>query len=251
MQVVSVFGEEMNADAAAFCASMPAPPSGPEGTRRGAGMWRHAATGVLLPRGTVITTRPADDADRADVAAYVDTAIERRGVHAASQSARRIRRSAADTAALDAFCEWLHGHSLDLLATFTYSDEYAAGHGIYTLPAALDDVARGLRSVDMLGNRQGFAGKYVLAGEWHKDRSIPHVHGVLSSNGCTDVARLCRDLTEHFRSTRGRCRVEPMRDNSIATLYGLKDTMKASAADPDTLRMRLSRHRSYGHKAAS
>jgi len=169
-----------------------------------------------------------------------------RGVRDWDALARRtIKRSAADAAGLHALCEWLQGHNLDVLCTFTFTNEVARDRGIYSLNRAIKDVARGLRYVDLApGYRRGFENRFVLAGEWHPSgRTIPHVHGVLES-GSIDPDKLCRMLFPYFLNTSGRCRFEPMRDVDTATLYGLKDTLKASQHEPDALWLKLSRKRS-------
>jgi len=169
-----------------------------------------------------------------------------RGVRAwDSLSRRTVKRSAAEAAGLQSLCEWLSGHGLDLLCTVTFSDSIAASRGIYSLSRAIDDTRRGLRSLDLgAGYRRGFENRFVLAGEWHPSgRTIPHVHGVLES-GNLDTHRLCQSLYAHFLHTSGRCRFEPMRDVDTATLYGLKDTLKACASDPHSLSLSLSRRRS-------
>lgn len=209
--------------------------------------WVHGATGIAFPRGTVVTSRPADgDWDSvAEIRALVESESARRGVVAGALQSRKVKRSARDESQLQALCEWLHGYQLDILGTVTYSDDYAQSHGINSLRAALQDVARGLREMPMVGGTiRGYRGRYVLAGEWHPSgRNVPHVHLALDSMGVVDPSKVCTDLWRYFYGTRGRSRFEPMRDVNTATLYGLKDTIKAAEHDPDTIYLKLGRHR--------
>jgi hypothetical protein len=215
------------------------------------GLWDYHGTGLLLPRGSVVRTVPVDDAELADIRDRLQVASDRRGVQAGSQQLRRVKRSAADSAALDAMCEWLSGHGLDLLATFTFSDDVAKQRGIYSLGRGLDVVAQELKAFSYHG-KQGFRGKFVLTGEWHPSgRTVPHVHAALSSAGVVDVEEFSTALWRHFVHRCGRCRVEPMRDKNTATLYGLKDTLKSNQADATSVLMRLTKYRSYGKRKQS
>jgi len=146
--------------------------------------------------------------------------------------AARVRRSVAEASQLDSFCEWLHNNGLDLFGTVTYRDDYAKQYGIYSLKRGLDDVWAGL-------SHFGFRYKFVLSGEWHPSgRQVPHVHLALESAG-QPVDKVCYELYHYFFHSRGRSRFEPMRDQNIATLYALKDSVKASARDADSIRLRL------------
>lgn len=202
--------------------------------------WVHTATGIAFPRGTVVTSA----CDSADLDRIADGS-QRRGVQAFAALSRKVKRSARDESQLQAFCEWLASKDLDILGTVTYSEEYANSHRIYSLKAALQDVAAGLREIPMVrGTIRGYRGRYVLAGEWHPSgRQVPHVHLALDSMGVVDSDKVCADLFRYFKSTRGRSRFEPMRDTSTATLYGLKDTIKASEHDPDSLVLKMGRHK--------
>ena len=210
-------------------------PSGASGA--GDGYWHHSS-GLVLPRGTVCVY-PAGDDDLERVA----EGSARRGVQAGALLSRKVKRSARDERQLSELCTWLHGYSIDIIGTVTFSDAYASEHGIYSLPRALDDVADGLRSASLdRGRHTGFRGRYVLAGEWHRTgRTVPHIHLALDSMGVADIERLCTELWRHFFASRGRSRFEPMRDADVATLYGLKDTVKASEHDPDCIRLKLGR----------
>jgi len=199
----------------------------------------------------VVVTRPNDDADLADLRYRLEAESARRGVRAGGQSARKVKRSAADSAALESLCAWLSSHDLDLLGTVSFSDDVAKSRGIYSLARGLDVVAQELKAFRYNG-KQGYRGKFVLCGEWHPSgRAVPHVHAVLSSAGATDLADFSSALWRHFFHNCGRSRFEPMRDQNDATLYGLKDTLKASASDANSMRLRLSRYRSYGKGLAS
>lgn len=195
---------------------------------------------MLVPTGaTVLRIMDVSDLDR------LKSGSERRGVQAFATAGRKVKRSARDAAQLQALCEWLHGYELDILGTVTYSEEYAERRGIRTLAAALRDVAEGLREVPMVRRSiRGYRGRYVLAGEWHPSgRKVPHVHLALDSMGVVDAEKVCGDLFRYFKSTRGRARFQPMRDATVATLYGLKDTIKASEHDPDSILLKLNRHK--------
>lgn len=202
------------------------------------GLWLHSS-GISLPRGTVVSS--VLDADEL---AGLEKRSDRRGAREGAQRARRVSRPIADARHLHELCAWLATHGLDILGTVTYSDEYARTHGIYSLPSALRDVRRGLAEVRMKrGTIQGFRGRFVLAGEWHPSgRQVPHVHLCLDSMGAP-IEAVCSDLFRYFKQTRGRSRFEPMRDVTEATLYGLKDTVKAAAHDASCLDMRLVRPR--------
>lgn len=195
--------------------------------------------GVWFEGGYRVDTLSPDD--RADLNAR----SAERSVREWDQRARTtLRRSHAEQQALAVLCEWLASHSLDVLATFTFSDQVAQQRGIYSIERAIEDVRRGLRFVYFgRGRRVGFENRYVLAGEWHPSgRKIPHVHGVLEA-GDLGVDRVCSRLFDHFLHTSGRCRFEPMRDVDTATLYGLKDTLKGSASSPHAYSLRLARSR--------
>lgn len=206
-------------------------------------MWRHSS-GLLLPRGTVVTTRPdPEDWDAiAAIRAEVEAGSARRGVVQAALDARKVKRSHHNETQLQSFCSWLSSKGVDIIGTVTFTDEYAARRGIYSLNRALDDVWSGLLEVPMKrGQIVGFRNRFVLTGEWHPSgRQVPHVHLALESRGAPMEA-VCSDLFRHFVSTRGRSRFEPMRDTTEATLYGLKDTIKSSDLDPDCIRLRLVR----------
>lgn len=189
------------------------------------GVWRHSS-GVLLPRGAVVTRTMDPD----ELAAFNDRCSAQAEPQAAC--AGRVRRSVASASQLDAFCEWLQANGLDIFGTVTYRDEYANRYGVYSLKRGLDDVWAGLTHL-------GFRYKFVLAGEWHPSgRQVPHVHLALESAG-QPIDKMCSDLYRYFFDSRGRSRFEPMRDQNVATLYALKDSVKASARDADSMRFRL------------
>jgi hypothetical protein len=186
------------------------------------------------PRGALLCYR-ATDAELLALQARCDA----RGVNHHAAVARKVKRSAADEAQLQAICEWLQEHKLDVFGTVTFRDDYADPRHIYSLPRALEDVARGLHDCPMAGGHKGFIRPYILTGEWHPSgRKVPHVHIALHS-GPRGVESVCADLFAHFSRSRGRSRFEPMRDVDSATLYALKDTVKGIAADPDSVRSRL------------
>lgn len=190
------------------------------------GPWVHES-GLHLPRGCLVTRQ----ATEAELQALAARSAARR---AAAPAAARLAppRPAGDTAQLDGFCEWLQAEGLDVFGSVTYRDDYAERFSIFSLNRALGDVWRGLHDF-------GFRYKFVLAGEWHPSgRRVPHVHLAMESGGIP-ADRVCRDLYGYFLHSRGRCRFEPMRDQSVATLYALKDSVKASARDADSIRFRL------------
>jgi hypothetical protein len=101
------------------------------------------------------------------------------------------------------------------------------------------------------GDRFGYPFKFVLAGEAHRTgRLVPHVHLALESNSAP-IDKLCSELFVYFLRTRGRCRFEPMRDVNAATLYGLKDTVKAAKSYPCAIAARLWHPRRRGRKRSS
>jgi hypothetical protein len=236
--------------------------------------WRRDSSGVLVPIGALVTSRLSGDSLdvlRADLTASSD----RRGVRAFVQDQRGKRLSAWSeltplqrrkwraSSELHELCSWLAETGLDIIGSITYSDPYAAapeyhwstergcyvnhgGHGILSIDRALKDVRQGLREVPMKrGAIHGFQGKFANSGEWHPSgRIVPHVHLALDSMGAP-IEAVCGDLYRYFSSTRGRSRFEPMRDCDEATLYGLKDTVKASASDANALDLRLHRTRKF------
>jgi len=248
-QTQTSFDPRQVVDEAASAGSPPrgaARAMGRAGAAADAGSWDYHGTGLLLPRGTVVTIRPDDADDHAEVVALVESESERRGIVQGTLTARKVRRSAADSEALQSLCSWLSGHDLDLFGTVSFRDDVAQSRGIYSLGRALDVVASELKGFRYHG-KQGYRGKFVLCGEWHPSgRTVPHIHAVLSSAGAVDVHEFSQDLWRHFFNNCGRSRFEPMRDQTEATLYGLKDTLKASHADANSMRLRLSRYRSYG-----
>jgi len=176
--------------------------------------------------------------------AELEVESARRGVLAAGLEARKVRRSAAEAAALDEFCMWLNRYGFDIFFSVTYSARAARElriqndylKGITAVGAAARDMRYGLL-------RFGYPGRFGIGAEI-TDREIPHVHGVLSSAGL-DRDRLLGtesksdgELWRYFFKSRGRCRFELMRDQDDATLYALKDTFKNST-DPQALLLRM------------
>jgi len=215
-------GRVVDAAAGALCAP------------RASSEWTHSS-GIVLPRGAVVTSAASlEDFQR------IAQGSERRGVRAGDRLSRKVKRSAAEAAQLEGFCQWLGSEGLDLFGSVSYSEDYATRHRIYSLGRALDDVWRGLTDMPIHGGRHtGFRGKFVLTGEWHPSgRNVPHVHLALESGGAPQQA-VCDDLWRYFFRTRGRSRFEPMRDVETATLYALKDSVKASVRDADSVRFRL------------
>src|SRR5664279_1021931 len=88
-----------------------------------AGLWNVHGSGICVPRGTVIRSRIGND-ELADLRDRLDQDSARRGVRAGAAVARKIRRSAADSAGLESLCSWLNGHGLNIIGTVTYSDAY-------------------------------------------------------------------------------------------------------------------------------
>lgn len=187
-------------------------------------------------RGAVMT-RPLTDEDLE----RLDAGSTRRGVKGHTSP-----RPLADEQQLQAYCEWLHGHGLNIMGVVTFTDRYADLHGLRNRPdRALDAVWHGLTharlkfGTDSHKPRGGYPWKFVLAAEWHKTgRDVPHVHLALESR-FHDPERVCDALFAYCFGTFGRSRFEPMRDTSAATLYGLKDTVKVCKEDPSMLRLRL------------
>jgi hypothetical protein len=191
--------------------------------------------GLSIPRGALLTYTAT-----ADELAELEERSQERGIRAHATISRNLRRSAQEAATLQALTEWLATHRLNVFGTVTYSDDYAHKHRVYSLNAGLDDVWRGLTQA------LAFPGKFVLAGEWHPSgRKVPHVHLALEAR-YSSQEQLCEDLRHHFDTTCGRSRFEPMRDVTTATLYALKDTVKASAQDADAVRYRLWHPKRHG-----
>jgi hypothetical protein len=203
----------------------------------GAGAWVHSASGLSLPRGSLVV-REASEQELLDL----EVASIVRGARRGAQVARHVKRSVAESNALDEFCGWLSGNAIDGFGTVTFTDQVAEKRRIYSLRRAIEVVRLELRHAGMKNGRQrGYTGRYVLAGEWHPSgRLVPHVHIAFETFRAEGV---CRDLFRHFSNTFGRCRFEPMRDIDTATLYALKDTIKATSKDPDSLYLRLTRPR--------
>jgi len=97
--------------------------------------------------------------------------------------------------------------------TFTFSDEYALEHGIYKKRTALRSCSAFLRTY-------GYTGRKFLAAEGHKDRVVPHVHGILMP-----VADRWSMMQAYTASGRGWSRILPVKDgcHSYVTKYLLKD----------------------------
>jgi hypothetical protein len=223
-------------------APLPTAPSGAGGapTEEQVAAWVHSRSGLSFPRLSMLTYA----ATGADYEALAAGSV-RRGLSAADRlQARKVRRSAAEEAALHAFCGWLAEYGLDVIGTVTFSPKYADDHGIVSLERAIDDVRRGLAQCGMRhGRKKGFQGRYVLAGEWHPSgRQVPHVHLALESRPWRTDEDV-RSLWSYFFGTRGRSRFEVMRDVDRATLYGLKDTIKASQNDATSSYLRLAQPR--------
>lgn len=199
--------------------------------------WLHSASGLLFPRGTVIKSTLTPD-ELAEVQARSDL----RGIADWAAASRNIKRTRADETQLHALCEWFASKDLDIVGSVSFTDEYSSSHGIYSLSRALSDIWRGLTEMTLKrGQIRGFRGRFLLSGEWHPSgRLVPHVHMALDSNRAP-IEAVCSDLWRYFFNSRGRSKFEPMRDTNIATLYALKDSIKASAKDAESLQMRLTR----------
>lgn len=196
------------------------------------GLWLN--DGVWVPRGAVaVSIATEEDLDR------IAAGSRRRG----GVGSPNVPRPLKDSQSLEALCEWLHGHGLTAMGVVTFTDEYADRFGIHSLDRALDDVWQGLQNVPMLNGRRGFPWKFVMAGEMHRTgRSVPHVHLALEIPDRA-MEGACGELWRYFYGSRGRSRFEPMRDVNAATLYGLKDAVKAVKEDPAALRYHLWRRR--------
>jgi len=166
----------------------------------------------------------------------LDVASRRRGVRASDALRRRVKRSAEEEAILEALCGFAESCVVDVMFTVTFSDEYAYRHHLHTLEACVRDVARGLRDVPMnRGKRMGFGGRFALAGEWHRTgREFGHVHGLLECRG-EPLKAVCTELFTYFKSTRGRCRFEPIAQLALGTRYAFKDVLKQVIEHPTAL----------------
>ena len=224
---------------------------------------RGLPAGVVPPASEAAAGHPGTAAFLARECVRVDTLTEweledlqarcdARGVRQWDALARgTLKRSVQDAQSLDELCKWIRLSNLDILATFTFTDETARKRGVHTLQRAIRDVCGSLKRVNLGSQyKPGFQNRFVLAGEWHPSgRSIPHVHGLFESGGI-DSQRLCQRLFEYFHHSTGRCRFEPMRDVNEATLYGLKDTLKL-ANDTGAVFYRLQRPRCNRNRGAA
>jgi len=195
-----------------------------------------------LPAGSVLRRGvTAEDLER------VGAASVRRGVHTwQTNDAPRVARTAAESEGLDSFCGWLAGYGFNIIGSVTFTDKYAVSRNLFQLERAIKDVQKGLVQVPC-PESNGYPGRYVACGEWNPSgRLVPHVHLALECPVGVDVSLMCSVLWRFFVNTRGRSRFEPMRDVSRATLYGLKDTIKAGSADPRSMALVLHRPRRRG-----
>jgi hypothetical protein len=215
--------------------------------------WHHSESGLVLPAGsTVIRQATPEYLD------WIERRSDRRGVRVYEKDRGKVRRSAADSLALDELCIWLNHYQFDIFFSVTFSDAYAKRQygkdlSVYSLRGAVLDVLRGLNDLPTKTAWPGFTGRLVLAAEM-TDRNTPHVHGVLASCGMDVDWLLGTDspkdgaLWQHFHETRGRCRFELIRDQDEATLYAFKDTLKRSA-EAEALLIRLRpKNRSQANK---
>lgn len=206
--------------------------------------WTHKGSGLQLPRGSVVVSKPQSEEEKNALIVEVEAASLRRGVREAVQAVRRGGSEESSRSELQELVEWLARHDLDIIGSVTFTDIYAKANGVYSLERAVKDVRRGLAKCYMhKGRRVGFPGRFVLCGEWHPSgRVVPHVHLALES-GSFPIENVCRELWTYFFITRGRSRFEPMRDVQVASLYGLKDTVKSNRKDAAVTYMKLQRHR--------
>jgi len=221
----------MSSDPRAAAASVVAA----RGSGGGSGVWDYHGTGLILPRGTVVVTRPADDEDLFALQDRVNAASASRGVREYALAARKVRRSAAESLALDEFCIWLNGRGFDGFFSITFSDDAVQAHGLRSVKAARNYVVRCFAEF-------GYFGRLALGVEM-TDRDVPHVHGVMHLGADRDRligADSPRDgaLWRYFHTACGRCRFELVRDQNETTLYALKDTFKESRSD-EALYLRL------------
>lgn len=212
------------------------------------GVWDYHGTGLLLPRGTVVVTRPDDSADLVDLQERLDAESARRGVRLGDQRSRHVKRSAESAAILDSLCVFTQSFGVDIFGAVTFSDEYASSNRIYSLDAALRDVHAGFRSMPMNHGRSvGYRGRFALAGEWHRtDREVPHVHFLLCSNGMP-VKAVCEEVWEYFFRSRGRTSCAPIIEAVKGTRYALKDVLKQSIEHPEALQLYTNRPKRVTH----
>ena len=115
----------------------------------------------------------------------------------------------------DVVQEWaafLRGFGLETYLTFTYNDLYGEEFGIKTERAALRDARKFLREL-------GYRGRYFLAVEWHREREIPHLHGMIEDIWRKSV------FQAWYGSGRGMARVLPLTSGGFeyCCKYVLKD----------------------------
>jgi len=210
------------------------------------GAWDYHGTGLLLPRGTLVVTRPNDDEDLFAIQDRVNAASAARGVQAAIK-ARKPSKAVRTKDSVQALATWAHElGGFDVCGVVTFTDEYAKEHHLSSLGAACRDVARGLMYNCERG--QGDRGPFCLSGEWHRtDREWPHVHLLVrSGHGSVPAQKaFCTDLWKFYKPTRGRAWFKgfmELTDDEAALFYHLKDTVKGAQLpdDPDAFWLKLS-----------
>lgn len=142
------------------------------------------------------------------------------------------------------WCGFLSRFPLDSFFTCTFSDEYAAAHSVYSLTSALNNFERWVEEI-------AYPGQYFVAAEWHSERDVPHLHGLLDASAFLPYLALecdlpvpedwqpfvLRQLWCRWYATRGRARFEVPKGGSAVTYYCTKYALKE--ADADTVRFRL------------
>lgn len=173
-----------------------------------------------------VLTRQVTEADLL----RLDEGSARRGLRGHTSPPRTLSESEL----LDAHCAWLHDeHRMNVMGVVTFKDEVAARCGIYSFDRALEFVTHGLVA-DLR-----IPAPFVLSAEHHRTgRLVPHVHAALSVPPHR-IDAVCLKLRDYFDRAAGRSRFELMRDTSAATLYGLKDVVKATREDSSGVVYRL------------
>lgn len=98
-------------------------------------------------------------------------------------------------------------------ATFTYSDDAARRCSVFTAESAQRDFRNFLRVA-------GWRGSYFCAVEDHKDRNIPHLHALMQGS------EVRRRLWGEWFASRGRCSIQPVKDEERVRLYVAKYVLK-------------------------
>lgn len=144
------------------------------------------------------------------------------------------------------WAEFLGRYPLDVFFTCTFSDDYANEHYVYSHTSALNNFERFLNTLN-------YGGQFFVAAEGHRDRAVPHLHGLMQAatvqQSCLrpDLELSAGDalttLWGAWFAERGRCRFESPRSDAV-NLYCVKYALKDRNADE--VRFRLGTEKTRG-----